>query len=293
MSRTVNRYDDAAAFLAAAGPLLLRREALNSLILGVARAQSRRAQPHRRRSALYLTVDDATGLAVAALSTAGGRLLLTEDIALDKEALDTLVVELPALPRPLASVFAEAGLARRFADCWSAALGQPLRVVERQRLLSLSAATIPGQLPAGWLRPATVDEIELLSGWLLAFQTSTTHHDPGDQETTRLIVDGLVARRDLYVWAVGEDTLGRPVSMATRSRPTPHGIAISLVYTPPAERGHGYATACVAHLSRALLESGWQFCNLFVNVDTTAADAIYRRLGYRPLADFSEYRLGF
>lgn len=290
MSRTIVRYAGAAAFLAAAGPLLLRREALNSLILGVALAQSRRVQPHRRRPALYLTVDDETGPVLAALSTAGVRLLLAEDSDPDEAAPAALAAKLLASPRLVPSVFAEASLSRRFADGWSAASGQPATAGEQQRLLALTAVNIPGRLPGEQLRPATEGEVELLSGWLQAFQTSTAHHDAADLETARLIVDGLVARQDLHVWAIG-DAPGQPVAMATRSRPTPHGIAISHVYTPPAARGHGYATACVAHLSRALLESGRQFCTLFVNVDNAAADAIYRRLGYQPLAEFIEYRL--
>lgn len=287
MSPHAFRHRDAAGFLAAAESWLLAREAHNSLILGVALAQSRQTHTRRRRPAIYLTVSDATGPVLAAVSTAGIRLLLAGDDTADEDALDALIER---LPRPVPEVFAEEGLARRFAARWSAATGQPATMGQRQHLLRVAAMALPPQLPPGRLRPATAREAETLSDWLFAFQAATAHHDTGDREAASMIVDGLLARKDIYVWVVGEGASERPVSMAIRSRPTAHGIAISYVYTPTAERGHGYATACVAHFSRSLLDEGWQFCTLFVDDNNVTARNIYHRLGYRPIAEFVEHR---
>jgi predicted GNAT family acetyltransferase len=291
MSYTVTRHDDATALLAAAEPFLLQREALNSLILGVARAQQRgTAVPRRRRPPLFLTVAGSTGPVLVALSSAGRRLLLADNETATDEALDTLVEALAATPRAVPDVLAHQALARRFAERWSAATGQSATLSEHQRLFEATAVTLPPNCPAGRLRPATVRESDVLGDWLMAFQDSTAHHDAGDRHAAGILVDGLLARKDLYVWDVGDRRTPRPVTMAARSRPTARGIAVSLVYTPPEERGRGYATACVAHLSQLLLNSDWHFCTLFTDATNAAANAIYGRIGYRPIADFAAYR---
>lgn len=66
------------------------------------------------------------------------------------------------------------------------------------------------------------------------------------------------------MWLLEVD--GRPVSMAGYGGPTPNGIRVFAAYTPPAWRGRGYATACVAALTRRLLDGGRRrFCFLFTD----------------------------
>ena len=80
------------------------------------------------------------------------------------------------------------------------------------------------------------------------------------------------------------------VSMASSNRPTPNGTSINLVYTPPERRGRGYASACVAALSGRQLDAGKRFCTLFTDRANPTSNAIYRRIGFRPIADFAEVR---
>ena len=82
---------------------------------------------------------------------------------------------------------------------------------------------------------------------------------------------------------------GQPVAMAAKVRPTRNGMTISLVYTPPEQRRHGYATACVAALSQQLLDEGWQFCTLFTDLANPTSNSIYQKIGYQPVADFNDY----
>ena len=76
--------------------------------------------------------------------------------------------------------------------------------------------------------------------------------------------------------------------MASSNRPTPNGIAVNLVYTPPEKRGRGYATACVAGVSQRQLDGGKTFCTLFTDLANPTSNAVYQRVGYQPLADFAE-----
>jgi predicted GNAT family acetyltransferase len=79
-----------------------------------------------------------------------------------------------------------------------------------------------------------------------------------------------------------------PVSMAGLTRPTPHGISVSFVYTPPELRGRGYASAVVGRLSQRCLEEGRDFCTLYTDLSNPTSNSIYQRIGYRALADVTD-----
>ena len=83
---------------------------------------------------------------------------------------------------------------------------------------------------------------------------------------------------------------GGPVSMAAGTRPIVHGITVNRVYTSPALRRRGYATACVAALSQRLLDEGYQFSMLFTDLANPTSNNIYQQIGYRPVCDFRETR---
>ena len=57
------------------------------------------------------------------------------------------------------------------------------------------------------------------------------------------------------------------------------------MYTPRERRGRGYASALVAALSRKQLDEGARFCVLYTDLTNPTSNAIYPRVGYRPLVD--------
>jgi uncharacterized protein len=71
---------------------------------------------------------------------------------------------------------------------------------------------------------------------------------------------------------------------------TPSGIRIGPVYTPPESRGRGYASTLVAEQSRTLLDAGRAFCFLYTDLDNPTSNALYRRIGYRMIAEAGEVR---
>lgn len=78
--------------------------------------------------------------------------------------------------------------------------------------------------------------------------------------------------------------------MAGRARATPHGVSVNLVYTPPAKRRRGYATALVGALSRRLLDERAAFCCLFTDLANPVSNSIYPKVGYKPVCDVDELR---
>ena len=134
----------------------------------------------------------------------------------------------------------------------------------------------------GSIELATNKYRDLLIGWSQAFiRDADVHDDPSQMPA---MVDSLLARRAIYLWIDGE-----PVSMAAAARTTPNGTGINLVYTPRETRRSGYATSLVATLSERLLRDGRRFCYLYTDLANPTFNAIYQRIGYRPVGDINEY----
>ena len=105
--------------------------------------------------------------------------------------------------------------------------------------------------------------------------------EPGDA------VDRNLAGDRLWVW----DDDG-PAAMASAT-PALAGVSrIGFVYTPPERRRRGYAASCVAALSERLLAGGAERCMLYAQLHNPTSNAIYRRMGYEPVADIVSYRFG-
>jgi predicted GNAT family acetyltransferase len=80
--------------------------------------------------------------------------------------------------------------------------------------------------------------------------------------------------------------------MAGASGPTRHGIRVGAVYTPPAMRRRGYASALVAALSQEQLDAGKKFCFLYTDLANPTSNKIYQDIGYEPVCDVDEYNFG-
>ncbi len=75
----------------------------------------------------------------------------------------------------------------------------------------------------------------------------STGHPTEDPDRAERRPQARRGRRRIALWEDG----GRPVSAVGFGSPTPTGIRIGPVYTPPELRGRGYASALTAHVIRA------------------------------------------
>jgi predicted GNAT family acetyltransferase len=175
-------------------------------------------------------------------------------------------------------------VADAFAQVWTAVTGQRPRVGMRQGVYELRqvAGDVAVGEGNGRLRLATANDYYVVRDWAQQFQQEALHED--DREAAHLMIAQFVQNEELYLWDVDE-----PVAMAAKLRPTRHGIAISLVYTPPDKRGLGHASRCVASLSQQLLAEGRQFCTLFTDLNNPTSNQLYQRIGYCHIANFHEY----
>jgi len=279
----IKTYQNVNDFLDVARPILQRYEVENSLLLGV----STRLRTVPNPDQPYLaTVADADGLLVAACMTPPYNIILWESDTHSDAALALVVQNLAGNAWAVSGVVAPIAVAHRFATLWSKETGQPVRAGMQQRLFEVKQV-VPPRPVAGRLRLATANDTALVVQWVAAFHAEAMSN--GQRSDAQQIAVTRIQNRDIYLWEL-HDT--RVVTMASKTRPLGKdvSITIALVYTPPVERGKGYASNCVADLSQLLLASGWRSCNLFTDLANPISNSIYQKIGYSPLCDYNEYR---
>lgn len=252
--------EDAAAFRTAAADLLAAEAARNTAVLTLMGSAGRLgwwAEPDGR----------VTG--VLAVSSPGE----PSFGAVTVEAARALV--LPEGEEPTA-VRGETAAVEAFAE----ATGRPWATAGRMRLFRLGELVPPDPAPVGRARVATSADIPLTAAWAREFALAIGE-DVTDKDFTGPVTERVTEGR-LVLWEAPD---GHPVSMACVS-PTIEGQArVHLVYTPPAERGRGYAAGATEAVSRVALDGGVAQVLLFANLANPTSNALYRRLGYRPVTD--------
>jgi uncharacterized protein len=281
------RIDDAGTFLSEAGPLLLADEARHNLILGIAGTIRDAPDVYPLRS-LWLVRSHGVVLA-AALRTPPYNLILAQPQS--PEALAALA---DAIHEDLPGVVGAEPEVHDFGELWSRQTRVPTRTNMRQGIYALEQVEPPPATP-GTVRVATEDDRELALRWWIDFGEEVLHEGGPGRERAPQSVDHRLSSPTggLLLW---EDD-GETVSLAGWGGPTPNGIRIGPVYTPPDLRGRGYATSLSAELSQQLLDGrlfdgGRRFCFLYTDLANTTSNAIYERIGYRRIAEAAEILFG-
>ncbi len=281
---------DAAAFLAEAEPLLLADEARHNLILGLA-GTIRDSPDHYPSRSLWLVRDEGGKVAAAALRTPPYNLILAAPRS--EEALAVLARGIAEdLPGVVGAEPESVGV-RRFlvAEHRPSRADEhaPGRLRARRRFNRRQACRDP---PVS-RRPATASS-RCAGGSTFGDEVAPRcERGRDDRREARSTTGSRLRRRG----SCSGRTAASLVSLAAWGGPTPNGIRIGPVYTPPELRGHGYATALSAELSQRLLDGrlfagGRRFCFLYTDLANSTSNAIYERIGYRRVAESAEIVFG-
>jgi predicted GNAT family acetyltransferase len=280
MGFSLSRYQDAGDFLSAAGEFLYTHESVNNLMLGICERLVR--NPEAYENPFFAAVmDENSNFRLCAVMTPPHNLILAGDEDFS-EALPVLVKYLRKEGLSIPGVIGPVELSGAFAEEWEVNTGQSNEVAMYQRIYELRSVWMP-KLPPGHFRVARLSDAPTIAAWFQAFEEEALAeiHDL-DLMLAKHFVDGGKA----FIWERDEQL----VSMALKTRPLSHSITVSGVYTPPEHRRQGYATALVARLSQHLLDAGYQFINLFTDLQNRTSNAIYQKIGYRPVCDFRMYK---
>ncbi len=148
-----------------------------------------------------------------------------------------------------------------------------------ERLYRLDRLVAPVGV-AGDARPAADVDLDVVTGWLAPYTIDTFGHLPPDFDAGRL-ASVMVGRSRTWLW---RDPSGVPVSMAVRRPPAAGVSRIGPVYTPPEQRGRGYASAVTARAAFDILDSA-AVPVLYTDVSNPTSNKIYRAIGFRPVTD--------
>jgi uncharacterized protein len=277
----VKHFSDAQAFLDEAGPFLAEREAEHNLLFGIAATLI--IDPERYRDAPYLAAVERDGEVVAAaLMTPPFNVVVST--TQDPDAIAALGHDLGRNRLPVPGITAPVEVAHQFADMWAERHGLTAHRAMAERIYRLERVTPPSGV-SGAVRTATPDDRDLLIDWMRAFLREALAGE-GESESEALVDSALrTGSRSFYIW---EDE-GRPVSVAAVTGPTPNGIRVGPVYTPPDARRRGYGSAVTAAASQAQLDDGRRFVFLFTDLDNTTSNKIYQAIGYEPVIDIDQW----
>jgi predicted GNAT family acetyltransferase len=283
MELTLRRYEDVRTFLDHAGSFLVAREAEHCLIIGI--SGTLRDHPELYPEPAYLAaVSGGEGIVAVATRTPPWNVVLSETE--DRAAIDLFVEDLMALDPALRGVTGPKALAGRFATTWARATDRGATLETAERIFRLEGVRAPTGV-AGSSRIAREADRSLIAAWLDAFLSEAVPDSPrpDDLET---VADRWVRRvgRTAYLWEVD----GQVVSFVGAGSPTPNGVRIGPVYTPPASRRRGFASALTAAASQAELDGGRRFCFLFTDLANPTSNHIYQEIGYEPVIDVDQYR---
>jgi uncharacterized protein len=268
----VRFYEDAQLFSAAAEEFLLSRAVIHNLILTI--VDSRITQAELGRYWMAVRGNRVVGLALQSPLTYPATV-----VPMEPEVAGALVDAITETGVVLPGVNGEVATAASFAGRWterhkSAAFpAQGLRLYELAKLNRIAPAD-------GQLRKAEDWDRDLAVAWLQEFYVET--HTPASNAES--LIDSALKSERLWLWQNGS-----VVSMAISSKPIHGVVRVSAVYTPREERTRGYAGACVHAVSKLLTDAGYR-CMLYTDLGNPTSNSIYRRIGYKAIAEAIHYR---
>jgi uncharacterized protein len=168
-------------------------------------------------------------------------------------------------------------------DGYSALSRRQAKLDVRLRVFQLDAVNWPKPV-SGSMRLCRSEDVHVLGRFITGFHAAI---NDGLTESPLAQAERVIADGRRYVWLDPE-----PVAMAGYSGPTPNGVRVNAVYTPPEFRGRGYASNLVAQLSQHLLDQGRKYCFLFTDQANPTSNSIYQKIGYCAVSDSERWVFG-
>lgn len=131
---------------------------------------------------------------------------------------------------------------------------------------------------------ATVAYTEKIAAYMAAFSQEAFGRRPDSREVYKAATSA-VSSGGMYLWKDGDQI----VSMARIAHRSPRHARINDVYTPPAHRKKGYASALVASLSLTCKQNGLTPM-LYADAKNPDSNKVYRSIGFVHAGRLEEFR---
>ena len=264
--------DDPVRAVALAGPFLESRPVEHHLILRLLQQRIARPEP----GCYWVVADGEDVLGMGFQSPVDYFVTVTP---MPSDAVDALVERVVADGGGAPGVSGEAATAARFAGQWTEHHGTAAAPDMGLRVYALGELVTPLDVP-GALRVAMPEDADVVLELVAGFHRDTREPSVGDDSVHLERIDGGF----YFLW---DD--GGPRTLVGRT-PTVAGMScVYAVFTPPERRRRGYAGAAVAALSQLIRDDGAD-AMLFTDLGNPTSNSIYRRIGYRAVAENLRYR---
>jgi hypothetical protein len=273
-------FDHPEPFLAAASTLLAEDEPRHNIVYGI--CSTLLDSPHAYSAFRGFVVEAGGEVVAAAMMTPPFNVVVPRPRT--TQALGFLARELHRLGVVVPGVTGALPEADDFTAAWEQAAGIEHSTRMRLGIYQATAARVPDGVP-GEMRFAGVEDRELCVDWWQAFEAESIPEGAARTEAGANVDRRLSSPRSgIALWE-----LDGAVSAAGFGGPTPNGIRIGPVYTPPELRRRGYASALVARLTEHLLTGDARFCFLYTDLANPTSNRIYQDVGYEWVAESVDY----
>ncbi|MFX1338877.1 MAG: GNAT family N-acetyltransferase [Promethearchaeota archaeon] len=280
----VEFYEDINEFIDLAFPFLLKNEAENNLAFMILNSLKENLHRYGDYKPHLITVSENDEIKLISFRTPPyNQFISYTDILI---TVDLLIEELIKKNAILPGVLGFKKGAERFAKLWCMRNGLKPQLVRNERghkLIQIAEETIGNRT---FIIGTEANQSIILKWAEEMVLEAGLMTEAGQMERTLNQIKQDIIDQKMFLLLDNDE----PVSMARNAGKTPNGNLINFVYTPPHLRRNGYATECVAKLSKQLLDGGNKFCFLFTDLANPISNSIYQKIGYRPVIDLDEYK---
>lgn len=280
----VEFYEDINEFTDLVFPFLLKNEAENNLLFMILNSIKENLYRYGDYKPSLISVTDNDAIKLVSIRTPPYSQLIsyTEDLKTIDELVNKLIEENVDLPGFLG--FKQG--AERFVKLWCKKKGLKPHLARNERgykLIEVAEETIGNKT----FIVGTELSQSIILKWAEEMVLEAGLETEADQINRTLNqIEQDIKDQKMFLLLDNNE----PVSMARKAGKTPNGSLINLVYTHPHLRRNGYATECVAKLSKRLLEEGNKICFLFTDLANPISNSIYQKIGYHPVIDLDQYK---
>ena len=279
-------YENVDEFYNVAYPFLLKHEAENNLPLAILISLKKNKNNYKEEIPLLFSLKDTKELVLIALRTPPHDLVIAYTDNL--ESISVLVEELYERNENFPGVLSFKEAADTFANLWCEKKSVKYNLFRKERIYNLEQVS-EDTLGARYFSIASKTHQKLVLQWVGEMMKEALVDVTEDyiEQTKKTFTKEFKENKSSFYLLFDNN---EPVSMVRKAGKTPNGNFVNFVYTPPSLRRNGYATECVAKLSKLLLEEGNKYCFLFTDLSNPTSNSIYQKIGYRPVIDENHYK---
>lgn len=279
-------YEEVDDFYDIAYPFLLEREAENNLLLSLLNSLKENIHHYGKEMPLLFSLTDHDDVKLIALRTPPYDLIIS--YIDDLNFIEVLVEELLKRNEKFPGVLSFKEAADKFAELWCEKNSLKPNLFRKERIYKLEEVS-EDTIGTNKFSVASKSHQTIVLKWaeeMMKEALADTTEDGIERTTNNLKNEFEENTSKIFLLFDNNE----PVSMVRKAGKTPNGNFVNLVYTPPSLRRKGYATECVAKLSKQLLEEGNKYCFLFTDLSNPTSNNIYQKIGYRPIIDENHYK---